>query len=171
MSDWDDEELEDSNLVKSLRKQLKTLTSERDSFKEELSTLKPQVRKTTLTSVLTDLGVNSKIAGLMPESLDATKEAVADWLKDYGELFNLGSKEETPPEVPPVENVGPIGQNTYTDNMANIWAKVQNGDSASGVATPDIEKQQMAQLGEALAKANGSFDQYIANLRGGNSPM
>jgi hypothetical protein len=70
-----------------------------------------------------------------------------------------------------VENVGPIGQNTYTDNMANIWAKVQNGDSASGVATPDIEKQQMAQLGEALAKANGSFDQYIANLRGGNSPM
>jgi hypothetical protein len=178
-NDWDDDEIEDSNLVKSLRKQIRDLSAKRDSLQEENNTLRPQVRKISMESVLSEIGVNTKIAGLMPEGVQPTKEAVEGWLKDYGELFNIAPKDQKPPATQPAvepevqqPQAQPQGMDTHPSTLEAMWAKVQSGEAATGVSTPDIEKQQQAQLAQALANSNGSFDQYIANLRGGGtSPM
>jgi uncharacterized protein YdiU (UPF0061 family) len=173
MPEWDDDDTDqnDSDLVKQLRKQLNDYKKRNVDLDTELSTLRPQVRKSSLSGVLSEIGVNTKIAALMPDSVEPTKEAVAKWLEDYGDLFNLPKAEEKP-EGDAAKAVAPLaGQESQVvdQSIQDQWARIQSGSAAAGTTTPDIEKQQQAQLGEAMAKSNGSFDQFVALLR--NEPL
>jgi hypothetical protein len=169
MPEWDDED-EDTNLVKDLRKQLKAVKDAKAELDKELSTLRPQVRSSSLKSVLSEIGANPKIAALLPQDLDPTKDAVEKWLDEYGDLFNL--KPEEKPAVQATEDkdkpeTAPAGQNTViTPEIMEQWARMQGGDSANGATTPDVEKQQVAHLGQAVAASGGNFDSFVALLRG-----
>jgi hypothetical protein len=172
MSNWDTEE-DDSQLVKDLRAQIKTLNAKNTELTTEVGTLRPQVRKTSVASILNDLGVNTKIAGLLPDSVEPTKEAVETWLKEYGDVFGA-AKVETEKEVEkPVEGqeqlagqkaavVAPVVN--QTDQLS--WARIQSAESTAGSSAPDIEQQQIAQLGAAAAAAGGNYDAFISYLKG-----
>lgn len=174
MPEWDYDDEDDnqsSPLVKDLRKQLTEAKKANKELTTELGTLRPQVRKSSISSVLSDLGYNTKIAALLPEGVEPTKEAVKAWVDEYGDVFNLGKAEEVKPvaEAETKEEVKPLaGQTTQPVDQAtqDMWARVQSGEAATGVTAPDIEKQQLAQLGAAMAAANGSPDQFFAILRG-----
>lgn len=165
MSDWDDnEDVEGTDLVKNLRKQLKALSTAKTELESELGTLRPQVRKNSVSSILGKLGVNSKIAALVPESVEPTEAALKTWLADYGDVFGAV---ETPvePEVQPV--VQAVQQPAAVDQGTQLsWSKIQSPEAGAGTTAPDIEQQQQAQLAAAAAKSGGNYDHFIALLRG-----
>lgn len=173
MPNWDDDDdqnTNDSDLVKDLRRQLRELAKARKELDTELSTLRPQVRRQSVSSVLSELGVNTKIAGILPESVDPTKEAVQKWLEDYGDLFNISQAkpedktQDNKPEVPAAPALPP--------DVQAQWARIQGGDTTVGAAMPDQQNEQLAFLGKAVAESGGSFDNYIALLRNqGVTPM
>lgn len=171
MPEWDDDDDDqnDSKLVKDLRKQLSEANKAKSELAKEISTLRPQVRTTSLKSVLSEIGANPKIAVLLPESVEPNKEAVSEWLKEYGDLFNLkaeaAAEKSTEEEKP--KDTAVAGQTAgITPEVIEQWARMQGGDSANGVTSPDIEKQQLAHLGQAVAASGGNFDSYVALLRG-----
>jgi hypothetical protein len=171
MPEWDDDD-DDSNLVKDLRKQLKDMKSAKDELAKELGTLRPQVRKSSLSQILSEIGVNPKIAALLPESVETDKEAVTKWLDEYGELFNVkpvepleGTSEGTAvAEEQTQQLAGQKTELTLTPEIQEQWTRLQN-ESSQGTAAPDLEKQQIAQLGRAVAASAGSFDSFVELLR------
>lgn len=172
MPEWDDEDDNDSNLVKQLRAQLKEAQKTKGELEKEIGMLRPQVRATSLKSVLSEIGVNPKIAALLPSDVEPTKEAVSEWLKEYGELFNVkGEASEVAAEKAEAEDTAePLaGQKQETvlpPDIQEQWARIQSGESATGTTSPDIEKQQVAHLGRAVAAAGGNFDSFVELLRG-----
>lgn len=130
--DYDDEDDDfgadegrgDSDLVKNLRKQLKEqqkLLRERD---ERLSSLEGAVRERTVSEVLQAKGVNPKVAKLMPRDLEASPEAIEQWISDYADVFNIARDE------PPVaeEAAQPDSMAAY-DRMRAVEG---NGQAATG---------------------------------------
>lgn len=173
MPNWDDDDdqnTNDSDLVKDLRRQLRELAKARKELDTELSTLRPQVRRQSVSSVLSELGVNTKIAGILPESVDPTKEAVQKWLDDYGDLFNIQQTQQA--EKPAEQQVAAPAAPALPADVQAQWARIQNGDSVVGANVPDQQNEQLAFLGKAVAESGGSFDNYIALLRNqGVTPM
>lgn len=169
MPEWDDDEDDDnSNLVKDLRKQLKAAKDARAEIEKELSTLRPQVRSNSLKGVLSELGVNPKIAALLPSDLETNKDAVSKWLDEYGDVFNLKVAEPAASAAveKPAEQQGATGSTAITPELIAQWQRMQAGEAAQGTTTPDIETQQVARLGQAAAASGGSFDSFVALLRG-----
>lgn len=172
MPEWEydpEDDIQASDLVKQLRKQLSESQKKNKELDTELGTLRPQVRKNSVASVLSNLGYNTKIAALLPESVEPSKEAVETWLKDYGDVFNLQpTKAEEKPEGDPAKPVEPsAGQVTPINQLVqDQWGRVQSGEAAAGTSTPDIESQQIAQLGRALEFSGGSYDKFLATLKG-----
>jgi uncharacterized protein YdiU (UPF0061 family) len=87
--DFDSSFDDGSKLLKKLRRELtqtKKALKERDG---ELSSLKTEARKRTVRDVLSDRGLNPKIAAFIPESIDPTNEAITAWVDEYGDVFGV----------------------------------------------------------------------------------
>jgi hypothetical protein len=167
MPEWDDDEDDSSSdLVKDLRKQLKEARNKSKEYETELSTLRPQVRKSSINSILSTLKVNPKIAALVPNDVEVTEDAVKTWLTEYGDIFGIQKTEDkTPVDDPPNETVAAPGVDPA---IQQAWAQIQSGESATGSVPQDIEAQQIAQLGGIASAAGGSFDKFmeLMNNRG-----
>ena len=48
-----------------------------------------------MKDVLTAKGINPKVAAFVPQDLDASEEAVTNWLNEYGDVFGVKSDEES----------------------------------------------------------------------------
>lgn len=171
---WDDDDENDSNLVKRLRAEIKErdkTLSEKDATlaerEKELSNLRPQVRLTTVRDVLGDLKVNPKVAKLIPSDVEPTKEAVSAWLGEYGDVLGIKREEttEAPPAETPAEQVGVPAIDPAT---AAQWERIQSQESSAGATTPDREAQDLAHLTAAYeaALAGGGSDEFFAILTG-----
>jgi hypothetical protein len=102
----DDIDFEDGpqDVVKQLRKVNRTLEKRLKELEQEAHSLKSQTRQRTVKDVLTSKGVNPKIAAFIPQDLDATEEAVNNWLNEYGDVFGLktdGEQDNAPASVNP----------------------------------------------------------------------
>ena len=84
-----DEDFEPQDVVKQLRRVNKTLEKRLKELEVEASTLKNQTRQRTVKDVLTAKGINPKVAAFIPQDLDASEEAVNNWLNEYGDVFGV----------------------------------------------------------------------------------
>jgi len=95
--DYEDEELDDTkaNLIKDLRKQLKTLSKEKSELSQELSGYKTQAREKNVSQILEAKGVSSKVAKFLPSDLEG-EEAINTWLDENADIFGYSvDKTET----------------------------------------------------------------------------
>lgn len=102
MTDFDDEFEDnpgDSDLLKSLRKQLREEKAERAREREELNALRTVNRTRTLSEVLAAKNLPKKVAALYPETAEATPEAVDAWLTEFGEVFGVEPAPQAEPNV------------------------------------------------------------------------
>lgn len=171
---WDNEDENDTPLVKRLRQEIKdrdkslsekdVTLAERD---RELSELRPKIRLTTVREVLGDLKVNTKVAKLIPADVEPNKDAVQAWLDEYGDVLGIKQEEnsegeatETVTETPGAAPVDPL--------VAQQWERIQSQESAAGATTPDRETQDIAQLTAAYQAAlkDGGSDAFFAYLTG-----
>jgi predicted RNase H-like nuclease (RuvC/YqgF family) len=84
-----DEDFEPQDVVKQLRRVNKTLEKRLKELEVEATTLKNQTRQRTVKDVLTSKGINPKVAAFIPQDLDASEEAVNNWLNEYGDVFGV----------------------------------------------------------------------------------
>lgn len=95
MAQYDDDDLEfdadasGSDLVKQLRKQVNELSKalkERDTQLEEFLV---QSREQDIAEVLSEMGVNPKVAAFVPDSVEDVDD-LERWLGEYGDVFGIG---------------------------------------------------------------------------------
>lgn len=165
MSDiWnDDVDFEDEgDLVKQLRKALRDGKKASEDQAKELAELRKSTRQTNVSSILNGMGLNPKVAKLIPSDVDASEESVKAWVEDFGDVFNLQpAKEEES-----VTTSAPQGEANLGETEAATWQRIQSQQSRAGVTSPDNETAQMQQLAAAAKAANGNADLYFAMLNG-----
>lgn len=84
----------DSDLVKQLRKQLREATKAKADLEKEVGSFRAEKRSTTIADVLKAKGVNPKVAKLIPTDLEPSDEAVAGWLEEWGDVFGVVQPEK-----------------------------------------------------------------------------
>lgn len=75
-------DLTESEGIKSLRKAYNKLKKTHDEATTELTTLRAKERENTVSQVLTEKGLDAKVAKFIPEGAD-----VEEWLTENGSLF------------------------------------------------------------------------------------
>jgi hypothetical protein len=159
--DYEDQPTNESDLVKQLRAKIREDKKKYEELDKELKTLRPQVRKQSVSNILSNLKVNPKIAALIPQDIEANEEAIKGWVTEYGDLFNLGAPQGTE------QNQEEQNQTSSVDpNTAQQWDRIQSQESQSGVSTPDKEAQDLAMLQAAADAAGGNSDLLFAYLKG-----
>lgn len=128
---YDDDNDNESNLVKDLRKQLKDANKRASDLESKVGEFSSRDRARSLAEVLTSKGVNAKVAALIPSDVDG-EEAVSKWLDEYGDVFGVK------PAPPALED----------DDVAQMRG-VQDLTSTGGATTPGREAAAEAYLNEA----------------------
>lgn len=178
MSNWNDDD-EETPLVKRLRDEIKqrdTRLQELDGTlaeqKKELTSLRPQVRLTSVREVLSDLKVNPKVAKLIPSDVEVTKDAVSAWLDEYGDVLGIQKQEQAAPQTGTTAPVEGAAAPLVTEETANQWERIQSADSSAGATSPDKETKDLAALTSAYnaAMKDGGSDAFFAFLQGQQTP-
>ena len=146
--EWDDEdedlELEDSrqrqgsdsDLLKQLRKELKTKTKILSEMETQLSSIKSEQRQNVIKSVLESKGVTPKIAKFIPADVEASPEALDNWIADNADVFGLTV--QTPanaqPDLAALRQIDAVTANAQSPaGMDDLYLRLQNAESAEEI--------------------------------------
>lgn len=143
---------------------LRTALEERDQKITELST---KSRAQALSEILRSKQVNPKLVDLIPESVEATDEAVSAFLEKYGEVFQTDAKKQE--VTPPVESGGDTGQEAGGNDEVDEEALVlqQSYDAAQAAlrgAQPNSPSVDISTKLEEIGATAKSFDEAAAQL-------
>lgn len=127
---WDDEEDDDNDvnlasfdsdtdLVKKLRKALKVEQKRNKELESTLGELSKSQRERVLKDVFTSRGVNPKVAAFVPNDLDASEEAISQWLETNADIFGV--------QVSPKQQI----------NSSDVASLRQMDDVTAGALSPD----------------------------------
>jgi hypothetical protein len=142
--DEDDMELEDSrqrhnsdsDLLKQLRKELKTKTKILSEMETQLSSIKSEQRQNVIKSVLESKGVTPKIAKFIPADIEASPEALDNWIADNADVFGLTV--QTPanaqPDLAALRQIDAVTANAQSPaGMDDLYLRLQNAESAEEI--------------------------------------
>ena len=129
-----------------------------------------KVRSTTLTEILRDKKVNTKVARFLEkDGVEATPEAVDEWLKENGEFFNVrpaaDAQQETTDEV-----VEDVPEDAIPDELANGIQLSQRLDSA-GVSPSEVDTIQRINSIPADPNKVQSYEDLVAQLAEIGAPL
>lgn len=137
--DWEDEDdnMEDddpnsTDLVRKLRKSDRSKEKRIRDLESELNTIRSAQRGNSIKSILSEKGVNLKVAAFIPEDIDPTPEAVENWINEYAELFGLKNN---------------AGQNGLSQDDVNALREIDS--VTSGALSPDKEQDIILRLDQA----------------------
>jgi hypothetical protein len=83
----DDDDNQQQQGKDPVRAQLKQLEKQNKDLMEKLAAAEKANRANTIRDVLTEKKLNPKLAKLVPSDVAATPDAIAEWLKDFEDLF------------------------------------------------------------------------------------
>lgn len=114
--DFDEEELESEetggDLVSQLRKATKKKDKQLKELMEELNSIKSSQRTNSIKSVLAERNLNPKIANFIPSDLDASPEAIDNWIAENAEVFGLKvEKPQVAPDVATLRQIDAVAAN------------------------------------------------------------
>jgi len=168
---WDDvqtegEGTETEPTPRDLRAQLNKLgekLKERDAQIEKMSA---QLRRESVGGILAGkLGLDPRVAELVPPEIEADEEAVKKWAEKFDGLFV-----KPDPEGAATTNAGNDGVSTegdkpnLTPEQISAMQRLQSQETAAGSSTPDVESAQLEQLKALFTSANGSSDAFLDGL-------
>ena len=123
------------DVVQQLRKVNRTLEKRLKELEQEANTLKTQTRQRTVKDVLTQKGINPKVAAFIPQDIEITEDAISGWLDEYGDVFGIKT-EEAPKENTSASNANPAlqAQRRINDVVSSAQAPVYDEDIANRIA-------------------------------------
>lgn len=167
--DDEDGQFGDSDLVKRLRKEIEKRDQLLASKDQEFNELRGEVRRQSVTSILRDLGVKTKVANLVPADVEPTADAVGAWVKDWEDVFG-SARSEAPQQTEPIEENQPPSEPNVSADVQAAWNRMQTGEASAGVSVPTGDDAQLEFLARAAKAAGGDADKYFAFLRGEENP-
>lgn len=87
--DDDQEELDGTDLVKKLRKAERLKEKRIKELESELSEIRTARRSDVINSVLSERGVNTKVAKFIPSDVEPTPDALNSWLEENADVFGI----------------------------------------------------------------------------------
>lgn len=90
----DQEEVDGTDLVKKLRKAERLKEKRIKELESELSEIQTARRSDVINSVLSEKGVNTKIAKFIPSDVEPTPDALNSWLEQNADVFGIQFEKE-----------------------------------------------------------------------------
>lgn len=87
--DDEQEELDGTDLVKKLRKAERLKEKKIKELESELSEIRTARRSDVINSVLSERGVNTKVAKFIPSDVEPTPDALNSWLEENADVFGI----------------------------------------------------------------------------------
>jgi len=143
--EWDDDDEDviqsqqsESDLLKQLRKELKIKSKVLSEMEGQLSSIKTEQRQNVIKSVLESKGVSPKIAKFIPADIDASPEAVNNWIADNADVFGLTV--QTPADVQPdlaaLRQIDAVTANAQSPaGLDDLYLRLQNAESADEITS------------------------------------
>ena len=142
--DFDIDNLDDdsgTNVLRELRKAYKAKEKQVKELEERLTELATASRRSTIEGVLTEAGVDTRIARFIPGDV-TTSDEVSSWLQENGDLFGVQIQEQ------PVEAAPEVQAASRMANIANAAPALDGGDLLSRIeAATSAEELNMALFG------------------------
>jgi hypothetical protein len=141
--EWDDDDEDviqsqqsESDLLKQLRKELKIKSKVLSEMEGQLSSIKTEQRQNVIKSVLESKGVSPKIAKFIPSDIEASPEAVDNWIADNADVFGLTV--QTPADVQPdlaaLRQIDAVTANAQSPaGIEDLYLRLQNAESADEI--------------------------------------
>lgn len=127
------DEDDDDNVLKKVRKAERAKDKRIRELEAQLSELNNFKRTNSLTSILSEKGVNPKIAKFIPADMEITDESVLSWLNENGELFGVAVKPSQNQESNDYSALRQIDAVTNTalspDGINDMFSAVNNAQS------------------------------------------
>jgi len=92
--------------------------------------LKTQTRSRVVKDVLTQKGVNAKVAAFIPQDLEPSEEAITNWLNEYGDVFGVTSPDAAAPDAKAQAQTPDLNAQTRINNVVNTGMPTQPDEDA-----------------------------------------
>lgn len=129
---------ESSEGFKNLRKAYEKAISERDAAVKDANDLRGTVRGHTISSKLTELGVNSKIARFIPESVELDK--LDTWLGENADVFGITLGQQAPDDT---ANTAEAAAQQRLSGIDTGGAVIPAGDAAEAKRVASLSKEDL----------------------------
>lgn len=142
---WDDEEDEDTptgafesdtDLVKKLRKALKAEQRKNKDLETSYGELTKAQKERILKDVLSSKGVNLKIAQFIPSDIEASEDAISNWLDNNGDVFGY-----TPTPKPAVNQNDIAAMQKMDTVLTGAETPAASDDFANRIANASSEEE------------------------------
>jgi hypothetical protein len=141
--DWEDDEEDvipsqqsESDLLKQLCKELKNKSKMLSEMEGQLSSIKTEQRQNVIKSVLESKGVSPKIAKFIPADIDASTEAVDNWISDNADVFGLTvqTPDDVKPDLATLRQIDAVTSNAQSPaGVDDLFLRLQNAESAEEI--------------------------------------
>lgn len=124
--------------IKQIRRAERAKDKRVKELEAELSSLRKFQRDATVSQVLSEKGVNPKIAAFIPADLETSADAISSWLEQYGEVFgyqqqqnqNQASQQNLEALQTLSEIDGAISGAFSPDDISDSFNSISNAQSA-----------------------------------------
>lgn len=147
-----DNEVNESNLVKDLRKQLREAHKERDELATQVASLSTQTRAAQLKEVFESKKLSPKLAKFFPADGEVTPEAVDAWVTENADVFGIKAQDAEEAEQESAE----------TAAEAAVYQRMTQTSGASSNTGDPAKFQDLA----ARIQSAGSLEELQAILAG-----
>ena len=144
---WDDEEEDDditvasfdsdTDLVKKLRRDLKIAQKKNKELESSLGELTKSQRERVLKDVFASRGVNPKVAAFVPNDLDASEEAISQWIENNADVFGVQVQPKKEVDSRDVANLRQMDNVTTgalsPDKAEDMSIRIQSAQSADDI--------------------------------------
>lgn len=79
------------DVLKKVRRAERAKDKQVKELQAELEALRKFQREATISQVLTEKGVNPKVAKFIPADIELSSDSISNWLTDNGELFGVAA--------------------------------------------------------------------------------
>lgn len=157
--DYDEEPAQKDNPIKALREKAKADSGKIKELQEKLSLFEKRDRERTVAEVLRSKGLDAKLAGLVPEGVEATSEAVEAFFKPYEDVFRPKAEhaEEEKKEEPT-----PVTPAVSQEDMQAYQRVLQAG---GGNSQPPATGMEAIAQGIANAQSPEELGEFLRNAR------
>jgi len=84
------------DVLKKVRRAERSKDKQLKELQAELEALRKFQRETTISQVLSEKGVNPKVAKFIPADIEMSSDSISNWLTDNGELFGVTAPTQQP---------------------------------------------------------------------------
>lgn len=134
-----DDPFEDKSTLNKVRRSERAAQKRIKELEQQLQELSKNKRSTDLSSILSEKGVNPKVAAFIPEDLEVNDESVTSWLGEYGDVFGISVKPNAQrnAEEYDLDAYGQIdavtGSALTPDGINDAYSMISNAQSADEI--------------------------------------